>query len=241
MGFDFKRFSVDDSLCAMKVGTDGVLLGAWADASGCGSVLDVGAGSGLVSLLMAQRFHSVAVTAVEIDPSAAEACRLNVSRSEWSKRIRVVCSPIAGFVPEVPFDLIVSNPPFFTEDVVSPVAMRACARHGASLNPLSLIYYAACFLSPTGSLAMITPVPRAGDDSIVYSAEMNRLKLRRMTVVSSRRGQPPVRVLWQFSRVDGQIVRSELSIRDDSGNYSCEYVSLVGEFYLHLPGCVISS
>lgn len=235
MGFDFKRFSVSDSRCAMKVGTDGVLVGAWADASGCSSVLDVGAGSGLVSLIMAQRFPHARITAVEIDPPAADDCRLNVGRSEWAGRIDVVCSPVEDFVPAGPVDLIVSNPPFFTENVLSPDSLRACARHGAGLTPVSLVAYAARHLSDGGSLAMITPFPRPDDDSIVYCAEMSRLKLRRMTAVSSRRGQAPVRMLWQFSRVDGPILRSELAIREASGCYSSDYVSLVGDFYLRLP------
>jgi tRNA1Val (adenine37-N6)-methyltransferase len=233
MSFDFKQFSVDDSHCAMKIGTDGVLIGAWTNVSMANTILDIGAGSGLVSLMLAQRNAKASITALEIDAAATDDCKANFATSPWRNRLTAICSDFSDYTPGYPVDLIVSNPPFFTEALRSPSALRAQARHEASLSPTALIAYAAKVLAKRGELAMITPCTDA--DNILYRAEMAHLKLRRYTEVSMRAGDEPTRILWQFCRIDGHIEKSTLTLRASAHCWSDEYLSLTNDFYIKTP------
>jgi tRNA1Val (adenine37-N6)-methyltransferase len=233
MSFDFKQFSATDTNCAMKIGTDGVLLGAWTDVSQARTVLDVGAGCGLVSLMLAQRNPDARIVAIELDSGAFADCQTNIDRSPWSERISAVCGNFASYQPTQPVDLIVSNPPFFTEALRSPSALRAQARHEASLSPKTLIDYASEHLAATGMLAMITPCTDA--DNILYRAEMKHLKLRRLTAVAMRSGDAPTRLLWQFCRVDGHLAKSTLTVRESAGTWSPQYLQLTADYYLKPP------
>ena len=218
----------------MKVGTDGVLLGAWAMAcDGVRHAADLGAGSGVVSLLIAQRFPQLAVTAVENDVDACEDCRENFARSPWPERLSAVCGNALGFRPDVAPGLIVSNPPFFTENLKSPDAARASARHAGVLSPLSVLKIASEILDRQGSVALIFPAALA--DEVIYHAEMLHLKERRRLDVSTREGRPAERTLLQLSRIDGPPRRARMAIRRPDGGYTEEYLALVGEFYKYLP------
>lgn len=218
----------------MKVGTDGVLLGAWAMADdGVRHAVDLGAGSGVVSLLIAQRFPRLAVTAVENDADACEDCRQNFVRSPWPDRLTAVCGDALGFRPDVAPGLIVSNPPFFTEDLKSPDAARASARHAGMLSPLSVVTVAAEVLAAQGSVALIFPTALA--DDVIYHAEMAHLKERRRLDVAMREGRPAERTLLQLSRADGPPQRARMAIRRLNGGYTDAYRALVGEFYKYLP------
>ena len=117
--FRFKQFGVLNDKTAMKVGTDGVLLGAWCDVAGARRVLDVGTGCGLIALMVAQRNKGAAVTAIDIDDEAVGEARINIARSPWSDRVEALCVDFNDFAAQEPYDLIVSNPPFFTEDVMA--------------------------------------------------------------------------------------------------------------------------
>lgn len=225
--FDFKQFSVSDEHCGMKVGTDSVLLGAWADlpvARAC--ILDLGAGSGLLSLMAAQRSPQARITAVEIDPGACADARANADSSPFGQRIEVVCADVATYQPSCPPDAIICNPPYFDSMLVSPDAARAAARHGTGFDAVGALRFASAHLAPAGTLAMVTPVD--GWQRLVFEAEMLRLRLRRICRVSTRAGKPASRILWQFSRLDGPQVQSELLIG------SPEYMALVKDFYLKL-------
>lgn len=218
----------------MKVGTDGVLLGAWAKSGvGSGHVVDLGAGCGLVSLLLAQRYQDLMVTAVENNDEACRDCSDNFARSPWASRLSAVCSDALAFCPDVLPDLIVSNPPFFTEDLKSPDAVRASARHAGTLSPWSVVEVAAELLSPQGSVALIFPTPLA--DEVIYRGEMLHLKERSRLDVSTRVGRQPERTLLQLSRIDGPPQRSAIAIRHHVGGYTDDYRALVGEFYKYLP------
>ena len=127
--FQFKQFTVRHDKCAMKVGTDGVLLGAWAPVQDVKRILDVGAGSGLISLQLAQRNPEAVITSVEIDPAAAAQAQENIQSSPWSNRMEVVCCDFRKYHPEDKFDLIVSNPPYFVDALRCPDNQRCMARH----------------------------------------------------------------------------------------------------------------
>jgi len=229
MSFTFKKFHVDDSRCAMKIGTDGVLLGAWVDLEDVRSVVDVGAGSGLVSLMVAQRTTpDTDVAGVEIDEGAAADMAKNFGASPWTNRLTAVCDDYRSFTDTV--DLVVSNPPFFSSALRSPDRGRDLARHGGTLGPMELIDYASSVVSPTGSLAMITEYGIRAE--LTYRAEMAGFKLRRFASVVSRPGREPIRALWQFRRIDGPIERTGIVIRDADGAYSEAYRTLTHDFYI---------
>ena len=230
--FRFKKFGIDDRRCAMKVGTDGVVIGAWVSCEKARTAIDLGAGSGLISLMLAQRGVRK-ITAIEIDPAAADNARENIAVSPWSDLIKVDQCSFSDFQPKTAVDLIVSNPPFFSEGEAAPDAIRAQARHEGELNYSSLIEFAARNLSTAGRLGFIYPFGR--EDDIIYKAEMSRLKLRRICHLRQRHDRPYIRTLFEFSRVDGPIEKSSLTIREsDNRQYTPEFSSLCKDFYLEL-------
>ena len=166
--FDFKQFSVEQSGAAMKVGTDGVLLGAWvALPDEGGAVLDIGTGTGLLALMVAQRSAESRIVAVEIEPQAAEQAAANVAASRWSERIEVVCADVRDYSPSGTFDLIISNPPYFSASLHSPDAARNLARHSDTLSLGALASAAVRMLSPRGRLAVVLPADSEQQSQLV--------------------------------------------------------------------------
>lgn len=225
--FSFKRFAVTDRRCGMKVGTDGVLLGSWAavpQGSPTPSILDVGAGCGLIALMLAQRFPDAIVIALEIDSQAIEDAKANIAQSPWADRIKPLCSDFRDAAGS--FDLIVSNPPFFTNGESAPVAARAAARHAAALSPLSLVQWAAAHLNPSGLLAMIAPSELSAD--IEMQAALSRLNICRKVDVNTSRRRGITRTLWELS--PSHIHHCQYSVLTVN---SPEYAELTKDFYLH--------
>ncbi len=214
----------------MKICTDSVLLGAWAAVDDASRVVDLGAGSGLLSLMVAQRNPYCSITAVEIDPEACLDAADNFRAFSAGGALTVVNADALAFEPVEAPDLIICNPPYFTSELKSPDAARACARHGAGLLPETAVGLAAKWLSPAGRLAMVTPADGASD--LVFSAEMSRLHLRRQCFVSQVEGKTPTRILWEFSKVDGPVGKEAISIRDRRGDYTPDYINLTKDFYL---------
>lgn len=230
--FSFKQFTVDDSACAMKVGTDSVLLGAWTDVAGVASAIDVGAGSGILSLMTAQRAPLAQITAIELDEAAAQAAATNFAASPWADRCHAICIDAAMFEPDTAPDLIICNPPYFTRALLAPDRQRAAARHAmGSLSPLSVIGMAARWLSPAGSLAMVTPADIA--DEVVFEAEMHRFDVWRRCMVSTTAGKPATRILWQFSPrgTRPHLPDTFLDVRS-AGSPTDAYRTLTSDFYL---------
>ena len=149
--FEFKQFKIYHDRCAMKVGTDGVLLGAWAEVTESSRILDIGCGSGLVTIMAAQRSQAN-VYGVEIERNAALQAIGNAARSPWGRRIHIVCEDICNFQDSTGFDTILVNPPFFEEELLPPDAARSSARHTASLSFASLLQQVARLLRDTGRL-----------------------------------------------------------------------------------------
>lgn len=217
----------------MKVGTDGVLLGAWTDVSGAKNILDVGAGTGLVALMLAQRSDAV-VDAVEIEPVAFCEANQNVVASPWSDRVTVFHSSFQEFIDEMPdqYDLIVSNPPFFANSLLSPDKNRTSARHHENLSFSELIDGAVIKLSPEGRLSVI--VPFDAYDEFRETARLSGFYLVKVLNVIPREGKPANRVLLEFSKKPGDRQVSELCIRDANGNYTEAYRALTKDYYLKL-------
>ena len=230
--FRFRQFQVSHDRCAMKVGTDGVLLGAWAQVEACRRVLDIGTGTGLIALMAAQRNAGAMVTAVEIDPDAVSQARENVGQSPFARRIEVVEADIRDYVPAEPFDCILCNPPFFSEDTLPPDGSRALARHASLLSFKELITLVSNrLLSPDGTFHVI--LPHSECTSFVDEAFMCGLKLIRKCQVRTVLRKPPKRVLLSFSP-RGPIVRDTetLVLQNPDGSRTEDYASLTQNFYL---------
>lgn len=193
----------------MKVGTDGVLLGAWATVSPDDRrALDVGTGTGLIALMLAQRSAALVSTpaaemgilGIDIDPAAAGEAAANFAASPWADRLTALPVSLQSFTGG-PFDLIISNPPFFAADVAAPDARRSAARQCGSLPPSELLAAARLLLSPSGRLAVIYPPEEAA--AFRLEAESAGLYLSRQTRVITTSDQPPKRLLMEFTRTPG--------------------------------------
>lgn len=231
--FRFKRFSVDDSGCAMKIGTDGVLLGAWTPLPVSGNALDIGCGSGLVSMLIAQRNPLLTITAVEIEPDAAAMAGNNIACSPFADRIEVICSDIRNYQKhkQHKFDLIVSNPPYFQTALKGKENNRNRARHDLTLNFDELSETVSLLLQETGVFALI--LPHASFDNFRNIAAGYGIFPSGITYVLHRPEAPYNRVLATFGK--RSIVRptvTSLIIMDNDKEYSQQYLELVRDFYL---------
>lgn len=231
--FRFRQFDIDHSESAMKVGTDGVLLGAWVYITpDTYNILDVGTGTGLIALMMAQRTTSCHITAIEIDEKASAEANGNIIRSPWHDRMAILCDDFITMTSDTRYSLLISNPPFFTENLHSPDSRRALARHGETLNPTSFLTKASALVTSDGSIALIAPTTL--DDEIAFTASLCRLNLMRQTHVCTREGKLPSRTLWQFTPASVTPQYDVLNLRDASNNYIPQYLNLVNDFYLWL-------
>lgn len=233
--FRFRQFAVSNRQSAMKITTDSILLGAWAEVAGARRILDAGTGTGVLALMMAQRAENALITAIEIDPVAANEAKANFEASPWAERIQSV----AGDFLEMEcgggggFDLIISNPPFFGTGEKAPDARRAMARHGSGFNLQSLISHSAGLLRPGGRLAFVAPSLR--DEEVEFHAVLHGLSVRRHTsVVTRQKSNLPERSLWMLVKgTDGGYSHDVLYIRNPhDGGYSEAYRELVKDFYL---------
>ncbi len=226
--FRFKQFEVRNAASAMKVGTDGVLLGSWMTVDEGASVLDIGAGCGLISLMAAQR-GAARVYGVEIDEAAADEAAFNVAASPWADRVVIVHNDFFVESDRMRadgrrFDLVVSNPPFFSGGVCSPDLSRSMARHGVSLDFPQLIASAADLLESDGHLALVSPVDRK--DDIELAVALSRLHICRLCSVATKPGAAPIRLLWDIVRTPSAVIADSLAIG------SPEYRMLTSPFYL---------
>lgn len=223
----------------MKVGTDGVLLGAWARVEHCRRILDMGTGTGLVALMAAQRSHA-AVVAIDLDADAVAQAAENVAASLWADRIQVLeadarnlsCSEFRIQNSEFSFDALLCNPPFFENSLKSPDAARSMARHTDTLSFDELAYSAARLLAPEGELSVVIPYDRAHDMTV--SAACHGLFATRQTVVVPVQGGKPKRMLMAFTREGAPHTIETLYMQDAGRCYTAEYTRLVEDFYLKM-------
>jgi tRNA1Val (adenine37-N6)-methyltransferase len=232
--FHFQQFDVHDDRSAMKVGTDGVLLGAWAAASRSPCrALDVGTGCGLIALMMAQRFPEAQITAIDIDPSSLRDARSNVTASPFADRITTLESAIQNFHGNGKrFDLVVCNPPFFHNQLPSPNPARHRARHQATLTLDELLAGAARCMSADGELSLILP---SDQKSIaVQVAAAHGLCPMRITRVRPLPDRDFVRVLIALTNQPGpSLVQDELTLELSKHHYTPEFRKLTESFYLN--------
>ena len=229
--FRFKQFSIDDSSCAMKVGTDAVMLGAWVNMHATGTILDIGTGCGLLALMVAQRSKGH-ITAIEIDAAAAQQSKENFSASPWRERIDVIHGAVQQFHPEKSFDLIICNPPYFKNALKAPGLQRNLARHNDTLSFESLLSVVDRLLNINGTFAFILPVDEAAE--FISLASVYQLHLNRYCTVFSREDKSPNRIMAEISRQESEGIKETLCIRDQHNQYTQEYKELTKDFYLHL-------
>lgn len=230
--FKFKHFEIHDELSAMKIGTDGVLLGAWADVVEAESILDVGTGTGLVAIMCAQRNAKAHVHGIDIVEAAAAEAEQNMARTAWHDRLTAEHADIRCYSPDVCYDHIVSNPPFFLTSLQSPDAVRAMARHADTLPYVDLVSAAERLLSPGGRLSVVLPTECA---ATFRRVAFERVWLSRITDVITREGEAPKRTLMEFQLSNRPLMprADSLTIQAKDGSYTTEYRHLTAEFYLN--------
>lgn len=227
--FSFKQFAIRQERCAMKVGTDGVLLGAWApECIAGGRILDIGTGTGVMAIMAAQRNPSARIVGVEIDDMSALQARENAEASPWADRVEIVNADIRSYEAAAPFDLVISNPPYFVDSLKSPDSGRTTARHTVSLDFGELMSAVERLLAPDGRFAVIVPA-----EAVSRVVASGCLALRRRCDVRSKPSAGPIRTMMEFAAgYCGAPEFSELTIGDGKGGYTAEYVALTRDFYL---------
>lgn len=235
MTFNFKQFHVNQDRCAMKIGTDGVLLGAWTPLiNNPYNVLDIGAGTGILSLMLAQRSNAEQIDAIEIDEDAYEQCVENFETSPWGDKLFCFHAGLDEFVdePEDEYDLIISNPPFYTDDYKSDNTSRDLARFEDALPFEELIEAAALLLSDNGIFSVIIPF-KEEERFVSLCKELDLFPLK-ITRVKGTPTSEIKRSLLAFCRMEQTPLIVELVIEISRHNYTSEYIELTKDFYLKM-------
>ena len=229
LGFTFKQFHIEQERCAMKVGTDGVLIGAWAN--GGKRILDIGTGTGLIALMMAQRFDDAEIKAVDLDHDACCQARENVANSRFAGRVEVFETAIQQFHDAAGFDSIVSNPPFFQNSLKNPDTRRAAARHSDSL-PFSVLFEkVAALLTSDGVFSAVIPTECVS--AFIAEGSLHGLSVVRRCDVRTTPRKAPRRSLLAFSRrTGGEMERTEVVLQETNGQRSEWYDALTHDFYI---------
>ncbi|HET6556192.1 MAG TPA: methyltransferase [Prolixibacteraceae bacterium] len=231
--FQFKQFRVVQQHSAMKVGVDGVLIGSWADVSGAHRILDIGAGTGLIALMMAQRCPQAMIDAIDIDPEACMESQFNAEQSPWAERINVKCSSLEDYVKtcDQKYDLIVSNPPYFSNGIKAPHLSRSAARHADSL-PLDELMAALAILLVKGAKSALI-LPSESLSEVKHLTDKNKLFLSRLCLVKPNPSKPAFRIMVELTNEPSTLKEEELMIEyDQHFDYTPEYRKLTRDFYL---------
>ena len=234
--FEFKQFCIHHDRCAMKVGTDGVLIGAWCTVDNhTRRVLDIGTGSGLIALMLAQRTESLdsEVCAIDIDAESCEQARENIAASRWCERIHTVHTSLQDFAHTTTskFDLIVSNPPFFVDSLKAPDTARNNSRHCDTLTHEELLKYSSELLVDGGRLAVVLPSSEA--EAMIHVSAVYGLIPSRICRVSSTVRKGEIRRLVEFVKTSDIVSCNQTTLCIHSGaDYSEEYRALTADFYL---------
>lgn len=230
--FQFKQFHVNHDQCAMKVGTDGVLLGSWVKLMNARHILDIGTGTGLIALMMAQKSKAF-IDAIDIDVDAFQQARYNVSHSPWYERIQVYLCSLQYFAinPRAKYDLVVSNPPYFIDAAKSQTLARNVARHtDETLSFDDLIAGVIRLLKPSGRFCLILPCK---EGSVFFQKAISKgLFCNRITRVKTKKEKMEKRLLMEFSFHQRPVMDEQLVIHEDELNFTAEYIELTKDYYL---------
>lgn len=233
--FRFKQFDIHQDKCAMKVGTDGILLGAWADINNVKTVLDIGTGSGIIAIMLGQRAEAATIDGLDIDKAAYEQSLENMHQAPWSDRLRAFNSSVQEFTRthEGVYDLIVSNPPFFSGGTFSQNQDRNSVRHTIKMPHGDLLMAVQKLLAPQGKFCLILPYI----EGLRFQelAERYKLYCTRVTNVKTKADRSVERLLLQLERSRKEINEDELVIQHEGHNeWTEEYIELTRDFYLNM-------
>ncbi|MBN8577548.1 MAG: methyltransferase [Cytophagales bacterium] len=228
--FRFKQFNIHHHRATMKVGTDGVILGAWATTDKATRILDIGTGTGLIALMLAQRtLPTVHIDAIEISADDCAVAYENVKQSPWPEKVNVHHVALQEYFSK-PYDLIVSNPPFFINSYKPPTEKRTQARHSEMLSQQDLLFHSKRLLSPTGKLCVVLPETEA-NQLIGISTPMGWY-CTRLCRFRARSEKPVERLFMEFSLEEQPTEQHELVLYRQGAEWTEEYKMLTGEFYL---------
>lgn len=230
--FQFKQFTVNQERCAMKVGTDGTLLGAWANAPvSYGKILDIGTGTGLVALMMAQRFPEAQVVGIDIDEDAAIQAKENVDASPFSDRITIIHGDATKMDDKTLFDAIVCNPPYFVDSLTCPENQRTLARHAVSMNYEQLMQTAYKLLKNDGIFSIV--IPTENNDAIETAAALAGFMISRICMIKTTPNKLPKRQLIEFRKTKIENIDFTEEILEMIPNQrSVWYHELTKDFYI---------
>ena len=229
--FQFKQFTVWHDKCAMKVGTDGVLLGAWTSVDGAQRILDIGTGTGLVALMLAQRSRAF-IIALEIDGAAVGQAMENVSHSPWQDRIEVVEADFRHYTSTTLFDVIVSNPPYFADSLKCPDRQRNTARHDNELTYEDLLEGVSRLLSATGEFTVIIPAD-VSEKVKEIALDYSLYPYKQLNIITTP-GLSPKRCLITFKFQNQKCLTENMVIELARHEYSPEYIELTKDYYLKM-------
>lgn len=230
--FRFKQFTVQQDRCGMKISTDGVVLGAFAGRGNPKNILDIGAGTGVVSLMLAQRFPEAMITGIEIDKDASEQASENVLQSPWSNRVRIINQSLQEFQKQHgdKFDLIVSNPPYFPKHLPSTDQKRNLALHNDSLTFGELAKGILKLMKHDGYFWLILPPEQMGSINKIFDFLginiVEKLNLR------DKQKKNIIRIIQAFTYSKVEIKKTDIHIKDEAGKYSKDYSDLLNEFLI---------
>ena len=229
--FDFKKFRIYHDRCAMKVGTDGVLLGAWAEVEKSHNILDIGTGSGLIAIMLAQRTNAQ-IVGIDLDAQAVEQAKNNAEASPFSQQISISCSDITQYAPNCLYDNIVSNPPYFEESVLPPNTTRANARHTEGLSLENLVKNAKRLMGKDALFQVILPYNVCS--KFISLCAVNGLSLLHRTNICTKEGKPFKRSLLRFiNNIEATTPTTDMiSLSDGNRGRSEEYQKLTEDYYL---------
>jgi len=232
--FQFKQFTIEQHRAAMKVGTDGVLLGAWANVENVESILDIGTGTGLIALMLAQR-STAQIDAIDIDEDAISDARFNFSHSPWDSRLALFHTALQDYAETTPkrYNLIVSNPPYFKHNRQTGNHARTVARQHETLNFRELLLGVSKLLRSEGHFAVVLPFE--AENQFRIEALKHRLFTTRAIRLKPNHNKPFKRVLLQFQHQEDKLIEEELTIESNTRHvYTPEFSQLVRDFYLAL-------
>lgn len=236
--FRFKQFNIKQDKTAMKIGTDAVLLGSWCSVDGSPeTILDIGSGTGVISLMLAQRFDAFTIDAIEIDENAYEETVENFEQSDWGDRLYCYNATFQDFANEIAeeeetYNLIVSNPPFYTDDFKTENKSRNIARFTSSLSFEELLLGVSKILSQDGVFAVIIPFREEQD--FINLAKKSKLYPNRICRVQGNEASEIKRSLLEFSFHQSEIREEHLVIEKERHQYTKEYINLTKDFYLKM-------
>lgn len=231
--FEFKQFTIRQSNCSQKVSTDACLFGAWT-AKHCdpvSGILDIGAGTGLLMLMMAQK-HDVTIDGIEIEKHCAEQMNENLMASPWSDRLKGIEADVRSHPFEKKYDLIMSNPPFYEKQLQAADTSKNLAWHSSELSLAELFRMASALLSPEGKFSVIIPYSRK-EEALTIALQYGMFPEISLTVRHTL-NHPFTRSLMIFSATQMTAAENILDIRNEDGSYSADFAELLADYYLFL-------